>query len=90
MALSKLGAHCLYLNTSFAGPQISDVVKREDASAIVYDQEFTELLEDAGKRRKRFIAWVEDDSSRDTPGPAPVASTDVSPRDTDSAPATHS
>ena len=52
VALSKLGAHCLYLNTSFAGPQISDVVKREDASAIVYDQEFTDLVADAAEGRK--------------------------------------
>ncbi|TML03824.1 MAG: acyl-CoA synthetase [Actinobacteria bacterium] len=57
VALSKLGAHCLYLNTSFAGPQITDVVNREKPVAIVYDAEFEELVHDAGVRRKRFIAW---------------------------------
>jgi fatty-acyl-CoA synthase len=61
VALSKLGAHCLYLNTSFAGPQISDVVKREDASAIVYDQEFTDLVADAAEGRKTYVAWEEVD-----------------------------
>ena len=56
VAASKIGAHALYLNTAFAGPQLTEVVQREKPTAIVYDQEFTELLEDAGKRRKRFIA----------------------------------
>jgi acyl-CoA synthetase (AMP-forming)/AMP-acid ligase II len=61
VALSKLGAHALYLNTSFAGPQITDVMKREQATALVYDEEFAELVEEGGKRRKRFIAWFEGD-----------------------------
>ena len=65
VAASKIGAHSLYLNTAFAGPQLTEVVQREKPAAIVYDQEFTELLEDAGKRRKRFIAWVDDDSPPD-------------------------
>jgi acyl-CoA synthetase (AMP-forming)/AMP-acid ligase II len=63
IALSKLGADCLYLNTSFAGPQITDVVKREQASAIVYDQEFTDLVADAAEGRKTYVAWEEVDGS---------------------------
>src|SRR6476620_90313 len=57
VACSKLGAHALYLNTAFAGPQITEVVKREQPVALVYDAEFEELTHDAGERRKRFIAW---------------------------------
>jgi fatty-acyl-CoA synthase len=57
VALSKLGANALYLNTAFAGPQITDVVAREKPVAIVYDAEFEELIHDAGVRRKRFIGW---------------------------------
>ena len=57
VACSKLGAHALYLNTAFAGPQITDVVKREKPVALVYDAEFEALTHDAGERRKRFIAW---------------------------------
>jgi acyl-CoA synthetase (AMP-forming)/AMP-acid ligase II len=57
VACSKLGAHSLYLNTAFAGPQITDVVKREKPVALIYDAEFEELTHDAGQRRKRFIAW---------------------------------
>ncbi|MDQ3871603.1 MAG: AMP-binding protein [Chloroflexota bacterium] len=57
VAGSKLGVDALYLNTSFAGPQITEVVKRENPRAIVFDEEFSELVEDAARRRKRFIAW---------------------------------
>src|SRR5512133_1580391 len=57
VACSKLGAHALYLNTAFAGPQITEVVKREKPVALVYDAEFEELTHDAGQRRKRLIAW---------------------------------
>jgi acyl-CoA synthetase (AMP-forming)/AMP-acid ligase II len=57
VALSKLGAHCPYLNTSFAGPQITDVVNREEATAIVYDQEFGNLIADAAEGRRTYLAW---------------------------------
>ena len=66
VALSKVGCTVLYLNTAFAGPQLAEVVKREKPMAIVYDEEFTELLEEAGKRRKRFIAW-HDSAKTDDP-----------------------
>src|SRR5437588_5786126 len=62
VALSKLGAHALYLNTAFAGPQIEDVVQREGPRAIVFDEEFRELIGEAGVRRKRFVAWHDDDA----------------------------
>jgi acyl-CoA synthetase (AMP-forming)/AMP-acid ligase II/uncharacterized membrane protein len=65
VALSKLGADALLLNTAFAGPQLTEVVKREKPIAIVYDEEFTELLEDAGKRRKRFVAWHDSEQTDD-------------------------
>ena len=57
VACSKLGAHALFLNTAFSGPQLTEVVMREKPKAIVYDAEFAELLEDALYRRKGFIAW---------------------------------
>src|SRR3954453_7465899 len=34
VALSKLGANGLFLNTGFAGPQVKEVCEREDAKAI--------------------------------------------------------
>jgi acyl-CoA synthetase (AMP-forming)/AMP-acid ligase II len=59
VACSKLGAGALYLNTAFAGPQIADVLKREDPAALIYDEEFAGLVEEGGARRKRFVAWSE-------------------------------
>jgi fatty-acyl-CoA synthase len=64
VACSKLGANALYLNTAFAGPQIADVLAREEPVAVVYDEEFAELVAEGARERKRFIAWQE------TPGPA--------------------
>ncbi|WCB93734.1 2-succinylbenzoate--CoA ligase [Baekduia alba] len=66
VACSKLGANALYLNTMFAGPQITDVCAREKPKAIVYDEEFADLVKDAGKRRKRFVAWFDGESGPPT------------------------
>ena len=48
VACSKLGAHALFLNTSFSGPQLADVADREKPKAIIYDEEFAR-----GPRRRR-------------------------------------
>ena len=62
VACSKLGAHALFMNTSFSGPQLTDVADREKPKAIIYDEEFAEVLADAGHRRKRYISWAEPES----------------------------
>ncbi len=67
VACSKLGAHALFLNTMFAAPQVTDVVKREKPVAIVYDEEFAEMVADAGKGRKRFVAWFDGPDKPDCP-----------------------
>ncbi len=67
VACSKLGANALYLNTAFAGPQITEVVKREGPRAIVFDEEFGDLVHDAAMRRKRFIGWRDGDGSTRDP-----------------------
>jgi acyl-CoA synthetase (AMP-forming)/AMP-acid ligase II len=59
IACSKLGAGALYLNTAFAGPQIADVLEREDPVALIYDEEFANLISDGCEGRKRFVAWRE-------------------------------
>jgi acyl-CoA synthetase (AMP-forming)/AMP-acid ligase II len=59
VACSKLGVGALYLNTAFAGPQIADVMRREDPVALIYDEEFGNLVSAGGADRKRFVAWHE-------------------------------
>jgi acyl-CoA synthetase (AMP-forming)/AMP-acid ligase II len=60
MACSKLGAVALYLNTAFAGPQLVDVMEREQPGALIYDQEFTELLSGVKEGMRRFVAWEDE------------------------------
>ena len=59
VACSKLGASALYLNTAFAAPQIADVLERERPVAVVYDQEFAEIVASGASGRKSFISWAE-------------------------------
>ncbi len=68
VAVAKLGADVLLLNTSFAAPQLTEVAEREQAAAIIYDQEFTELTEEAAHERKRFVVWHEEGSDEQTLG----------------------
>jgi acyl-CoA synthetase (AMP-forming)/AMP-acid ligase II len=65
VAASKLGANALYLNTAFAGPQITDVVAREQPKALIYDEDFKNLVEDAGRGRLRFVGWSDSDDPGD-------------------------
>jgi acyl-CoA synthetase (AMP-forming)/AMP-acid ligase II len=66
MACAKLGAVALYLNTAFAGPQLSDVMERERPSALIYDQEFTDLLSGATEGIRHFVAWEEKEGTDET------------------------
>jgi acyl-CoA synthetase (AMP-forming)/AMP-acid ligase II len=65
-ALSKLGADILYLNTAFSAPQLGEVCKREKPAAIIYDDEFTELVDKSGVDVPRVIAWY-DGETEDVP-----------------------
>ncbi|WP_121258543.1 AMP-binding protein [Nocardioides ferulae] len=59
IAATKLGADLLYLNTAFAGPQLVDVLEREQPQVVIHDEEFTELLADA-ESPQRVLAWTEE------------------------------
>ena len=61
-ALSKLGADILYLNTAFSAPQLGEVCEREKPAAIIYDAEFTELIDKSGIEAARVIAWHDGDA----------------------------
>ena len=47
VATNKLGAHALFFNTAFSGPQMADVAEREDPVAIIFDEEFAGVLGEA-------------------------------------------
>ncbi|MPZ59793.1 MAG: AMP-binding protein [Propionibacteriales bacterium] len=82
LALAKLGADALYLNTAFSGPQLADVLAREKPTALVYDEEFAGVVEPAcGDDVQPILAWSDGDVSGPTverligdgdPGPRPV------------------
>jgi fatty-acyl-CoA synthase len=86
LACSKLGAHVLYLNTGFSGPQTCDVLDREDAIAVVFDSEFSEVVSGAGESRVQVVAWHD--------GHSPIPTIDELIADNESAdlepPSTHS
>jgi fatty-acyl-CoA synthase len=67
IAANKLGAHALFINTAFSGPQLADVAERESPKALIFDEEFASLLEEAGEGRRRYIAWHDAGAARTDP-----------------------
>jgi acyl-CoA synthetase (AMP-forming)/AMP-acid ligase II len=65
VAVAKLGADILYLNTAFAGPQLVDVLERESPTVVIHDEEFTELLS-AADVEQRLVAWTDGEPADDT------------------------
>lgn len=62
LAANRVGADILLLNTSFAGPALSEVVSREGVDAIVYDEEFTATVDRAladAPHATRIVAWAD-------------------------------
>jgi fatty-acyl-CoA synthase len=66
LASAKLGASALYLNTMFAGPQLAEVTKREGPKALVYDEEFTDLLSGVDPSVQRIVGWCDGEVSEPT------------------------
>ena len=71
LANSRLGGSALLLNTGFSGPQLADVMEREGARVILYDEEFAGVVADA---RDRIDGLVEVLGWTDSPVPAGVLS----------------
>ena len=62
IAANRIGADVLLLNTSFAGPALAEVVQREGADAVIYDEEFTPTVDRAladTPDATRIIAWTD-------------------------------
>jgi acyl-CoA synthetase (AMP-forming)/AMP-acid ligase II len=66
LAAAKLGASALYLNTMFAGPQLVEVTRREGPKALVYDEEFTDLLAGVDDSVIRIVGWCDGESDEPT------------------------
>ena len=64
LALGKLGADVLFLNTGFAGPQIAQVMRSEEVTALIHDEEFSELVTGAAPAAKVILGWVDGRGSR--------------------------
>ena len=56
-AAGKVGARVVLLNTGFAAPQLADVCKRENVTAVIADDEFGELLEVLPFGVDRIVGW---------------------------------
>ncbi|MEJ7633601.1 AMP-binding protein [Aeromicrobium sp.] len=68
LAGTRVGANTLLLNTGFSGPQLADVMEREGARVIVYDEEFAEVIADARARVDdlvEILAWTDTDTVTD-------------------------
>jgi fatty-acyl-CoA synthase len=65
VATNKLGAHALFMNTAFSGPQLTDVAQREDPKVVIFDDEFAGALADAAAGRTRLVAWHDPDRERE-------------------------
>jgi acyl-CoA synthetase (AMP-forming)/AMP-acid ligase II len=62
VAANRIGADVLLLNTSFAGPALAEVVNREGADTVIYDEEFTDSVDRALADKPdatRVVAWSE-------------------------------
>src|SRR4029453_12407668 len=68
LAAAKIGASALYLNTMFAGPQLVEVTRREGPKALVYDEEFAELLDGVDESIQPVAGWSEGPADPPTRG----------------------
>jgi fatty-acyl-CoA synthase len=62
VAANRVGADVLLLNTSFAGPALADVVEREGADVVIYDEEFTGIVDQALAAKPdatRILGWTD-------------------------------
>jgi acyl-CoA synthetase (AMP-forming)/AMP-acid ligase II len=62
IAIAKLGADILYLNTAFSGPQLVEVLEREGPTVVIHDDEFTSTMEKVDDVT-RVVAWVDGESA---------------------------
>jgi len=62
VASNRVGADVLLLNTSFAGPALAEVVDREGADVVIYDEEFAAIVDralEAKPEATRILGWTD-------------------------------
>ncbi len=62
VAVHRIGADVVLLNTSFAGPALTEVVQREGIDVVVYDEEFGPVVDRARADPpggRRVLAWTD-------------------------------
>src|SRR4051812_32556882 len=73
VALGKLGATVVHLNTGFAGPALARALDDEHVKAVIYDREFADLVKESLENRtgvttEQLSGFAEGDTSP-LPGP---------------------
>jgi acyl-CoA synthetase (AMP-forming)/AMP-acid ligase II/NAD(P)-dependent dehydrogenase (short-subunit alcohol dehydrogenase family) len=66
IAGSRLGCDLVPLNNEFAGPQLGEVLRREQVTAAVHDEEFEAVFDEAGFEGARIVAWHDEETEHPT------------------------
>lgn len=66
IALDKLGANTLLLNTGFAAPQLKEVCAREGTRVLLYDEEFRAIVEGSTSGHVGFLTWTDSVDAQET------------------------
>ena len=70
-AVSKIGADAVYLNTGFGVGEIAEVVRDEEITAVIADEEFEQQVTEGAPGRRIVLAWTERDRD-DVPDAGPA------------------
>ncbi|WP_278314605.1 AMP-binding protein [Lolliginicoccus levis] len=62
LAVGKLGARLVLLNTGFSGPQLRAIAERENVDALVHDSEFDEVATHAPASVTTYLGWHDPDA----------------------------
>jgi len=57
IAAGLLGCDLVPLNSDFAGEQLGDVLRRESVRAVMFDQEFEQVIDESRFDGPRIVAW---------------------------------
>ncbi|TWP51814.1 AMP-binding protein [Lentzea tibetensis] len=67
LGCAKLGVRALLVNTGFGAPVLMDLLRRENVSLVIHDEEFTPLFHQLPPHIPRWLAWSRDGLDRRTP-----------------------